>query len=281
VNTISSPIVAEADLHCHILPAWDDGPDVLEASLQMAARAADSGLRKILVTPHVGRALSAAQEPSPQEIPAAVARLQAQINNAGIDIELVPGAEVLLTPELMVKRLSDEPWLSVAGRQRYILVEFPLNEWPHWGDDILFQISVQGITPILAHPERLHEVQKDPTMIRGLVERGVALQLTARSVVGAERTSKTCSRQLLEAGLVSIIASDAHSPRHILPTSDQVVQSLCDMIGDDAARQILVDNPNRVLNGEAVMPATPAPSSRGAASGSSMTKRFFSFLKRA
>src|SRR5215216_4307423 len=91
----SPALVPEADLHCHILPDWDDGPSTLDESLGMARRAAAVGIKKILVTPHVGRVLRGPEKPS-REIPTATAWLNQEIQAAGIPIELLPGAELSL-----------------------------------------------------------------------------------------------------------------------------------------------------------------------------------------
>jgi protein-tyrosine phosphatase len=40
------------DLHCHILPNVDDGPESLDESLRMAALAARDGVRAVVATPH-------------------------------------------------------------------------------------------------------------------------------------------------------------------------------------------------------------------------------------
>lgn len=44
-------VAAEADLHCHRLPTWNDGLGSRDEAFKMAARAAQSGLKTILVTP--------------------------------------------------------------------------------------------------------------------------------------------------------------------------------------------------------------------------------------
>jgi len=41
------------DLHCHILPGIDDGPEMIEDSVAIARAAAASGTRTIIATPHV------------------------------------------------------------------------------------------------------------------------------------------------------------------------------------------------------------------------------------
>jgi protein-tyrosine phosphatase len=40
------------DLHCHILPGVDDGPDSMEVSLAMAETAVADGITHVVATPH-------------------------------------------------------------------------------------------------------------------------------------------------------------------------------------------------------------------------------------
>lgn len=244
--------VPEVDLHCHILPQWDDGPRCVEESLLLARKAADTGIKRILVTPHVGRAFGTRPERPAQCIKAAIELLQEQIDEYGIEIELVPGAELTLSPVDFVERVFAEPWLTFGDKRRYVLVESPSHFWPEWADQVLFELSLQDITPIIAHPERLADAQKDIDFLRELVSRGVLLQITARSIVSSQRQIKACCRQLLEAGLVAVVASDAHVARHIWPY--EVEKEITAIIGEEAAQQIMVENPRAILDGETLPP---------------------------
>src|SRR5258708_25792455 len=40
------------DVHCHILPGLDDGPDAIEQSLAMAESAISDGITHVVATPH-------------------------------------------------------------------------------------------------------------------------------------------------------------------------------------------------------------------------------------
>ena len=268
-------IVAEADLHCHILPAWDDGPRALDESLRMAARAAAAGLKKILVTPHVGRKFGSTPERAACGISAATAELEHEIKAQDIDIELVPGAELTLGSRDLVERVAVEPWLTIGGQGLYVLIESPYRVWPEYADQIVYQLALRGVTTIIVHPERYVNVQQKPTMLERSVERGALLQVTARSLVGKEeRAARQCSYRLMEAGLVSLIASDAHTSRGILP--NDVVQEVKSAVGEAAARTIMADIPRLVLAGE---PAPPPPVPRPETSR--MTRgRFWPFANR-
>jgi protein-tyrosine phosphatase len=265
-----SAIIPSADLHCHLLPNWDDGPASLELSLEMAQRAANSGLEAILVTPHVGRSFRSHPEPETRTIPDAVADLQREIDKVGVKLKLVSGAEIMLTPEGLPERLVREPWLCFGSEtgKRYALVESPLHIWPDWADSVLFQMAKNGITPIIAHPERLSDVSKDVNVLERALNCGALLQITARSVVGRERPAHNCARKLMGAGLVSIIASDAHRAEHMWPR--EIVDDFVSLMGEEAAHQILVDNPRRILAGQEAKSATP---SRPVSTQGSMFKR--------
>ncbi|HVF10755.1 MAG TPA: CpsB/CapC family capsule biosynthesis tyrosine phosphatase [Abditibacteriaceae bacterium] len=253
--TVAGIAVAEADLHCHILPAWDDGPRTLEDSLSMAARASEAGIKTILVTPHVGKAFGGKPERAARDIPAATAVLQGELQERGIALQLIPGAEITLGSPDLPERIANEPWLTVGGQGHYVLVEALTNHWPDYADQLLFQISLRKVTPIIAHPERYDNVQRDPSILEQAVKSGVLLQITARSLLGEERPSKRCCLELLEAGMVAIIASDTHAARGVLPGA--VEAKLYSLVGEAAAQQILVENPRRVLAGESVPRLAP------------------------
>ena len=240
-------IVPRADLHCHLLPAWDDGPETLEEALAMARRAGEAGIERIAVTPHASQASFSLPYERAREIPSAVIELQRAARAAGLGVEFVSGAELLLSPEL-VARVPVEPWLTIGGQGSYLLVEPPSDRWPSYADQVLFQLSLRQITAIICHPERLRDVQRDPGVLRGVVSRGALVQITAGSLAeAADKRTRHCARQLLEAGLASLVASDAHSTRDVLPGEvESVVRSV---VGESQARRVLLDNPRLVLSG--------------------------------
>lgn len=266
-------IRVEADLHCHLLPDWDDGPASSELSLQMAQKAVAAGLRRILVTPHVGRAVRATPERPARDIPAAAAQLEQAFRAAGLDLSLVPGAELTFADVQLPRRIAAEPWLTVGGHGRYILIESTFGRWPHYANQMLYELSLAGITAIIAHPERLSDAQKDISILRPAVERGALLQITAQSLLGGdERRSRQCSHALLQAGLVALVASDAHSLKSVLPT--EVAGLVQKVVGHEAAQRILRDNPQHILDGETVAVSSVSTSE-------TVRGRFWPFKKRA
>ena len=72
-----------------------------------------------------------------------------------------------------------------------------------------------GYDVIIAHPERYIAIQEDIGIAEELVRMGCRLQLSADFLEGGRfGREKKPAIALLEAGLVSFIASDAHWPAH-------------------------------------------------------------------
>lgn len=262
MNDRSSPAVGDTDskavysvgvdLHCHLLPAWDDGARDLNESLEMARHAAADGVRTIVTTPHVGRAFGSRVERPAAEIAAAIPILQEQIDAAGIAIEVVAGAEVTLESLLESFEAAKPvhwPALTVGGQNRYILLESAYGQWPLYADRVLYQVALSGLTPIIAHPERLPEVQQNVHVLDEALHSGAVLQLTARALLGRDGPRvQACCRRLLQIAPSVILASDAHSSQSVWPGA--AAETLVSWVGESAARHILSKNPQQILAGE-------------------------------
>jgi protein-tyrosine phosphatase len=79
------------DLHCHVLPGVDDGPATAEASIALVRGAQEDGITTIAATPHVDWSHPGLDS---RHIRAAVRALHARLDAAGVDVRIVPGAEV-------------------------------------------------------------------------------------------------------------------------------------------------------------------------------------------
>jgi len=194
------------DLHSHILPGIDDGARSLEDSLDIARAAVAGGITVIAGTPHVRDDWPT--EPAVME--QKVAELRAELERAGIPLDVRPGGEIALDwltrlPLYALRRFG------LGGNPRYLLVETPYYGWPRNLAERLFALRTSGITPVLAHPERNSEVQAHPEWLVPIVQSGVLVQVTAASVDGRiGRHVQGCGLRLIEEGLAHMLASDAH-----------------------------------------------------------------------
>lgn len=192
------------DLHAHVLPGIDDGPEDVAAAVALVRAAAAAGTKRIVATSHVSRRFPN----SAAEIAGRVEQMRAVLATEAIDVELLPGAEVSLgraqeidEGELERLRLGSGP---------YLLVESPLN--PAIGDfEWMIGSLAQSHRIALAHPERCPAFQRDPDRLVRLVARGAVCSITAGAVRGDfGREVKRFTLWLFEQGLVHNVASDAH-----------------------------------------------------------------------
>ncbi|HET7572372.1 MAG TPA: CpsB/CapC family capsule biosynthesis tyrosine phosphatase [Gaiellaceae bacterium] len=195
------------DLHTHVLPGLDDGPETIEQSLELLRAAQADGIRRVAATPHVRDDYPTTAE----QMELLVAEVSAAAAREGIPVVVLPGAEIDLAA---LAGLDDETLrrFGLGGNPRLLLLEFPYRGWPLGLREQVFQLAARGFTVVLAHPERNREVQRDPAKLVPLVEGGVLVQLTAASLDGRlGKRSRTAAQDLLSAGLAHLLASDAHA----------------------------------------------------------------------
>ncbi|MFP4277721.1 MAG: tyrosine-protein phosphatase [Wenzhouxiangella sp.] len=220
------------DIHCHILPGIDDGSKVVEQSLAMARIAVDDGIETIFATPHH---LNGVYRNAAAEIRAAVKALQEQLDEAGIALKLLPGAENHLVPELP-RALRDETALTLGGFGRAALVELPVHDIPMGAEELLDNIRGQGIVPIIAHPERNTALRRNPDRLAEWVGAGCLSQVTAQSCTGQFGEGvQAASREMIARGLVHFVASDAHRDRRRIPQISAGRAQIAEWVGEDVA----------------------------------------------
>lgn len=240
--------VLGADTHCHLLPGIDDGARDLTETVEVACALSNYGITHVLVTPHIHAEL---YPNTREQILPLCASVQAELHQRGIELTLVPGAEVRLDPE----SCRPDTWLTVGDRHTHMLVELPPG-LPLVAnlEAQLFALQAAGITPIIAHPERQGVLQKDPDLLaRWVIERGMLAQGTLSTLAGAaaERTVKTLENFLLR-GLIHLMGTDAHHIDRRLKNLDHASARLRDLVGPENARLIQFENPQALISGELV-----------------------------
>lgn len=250
------------DLHAHVLPGLDDGPDTLEGSLALARAAVAAGTRTLVATPHIERTLAI----DPHTVAPAVERLQAELDAHDIPLRLAAGGEVALhrvgtldEPALTAAHLGDGPWL---------LVELSLHR--DLGDvgPMLFDLRLRGHEVLLAHPERCPTFQRDPARVRRLVDQGVLCSVTAGALRGQfGRKVQRLGFDLLREGLVHNVASDAHDDERRPPGLTESVRGAVRKVPDAAGLVgwMTDEVPEAILAG-APIPPRPVASAAPAAS---------------
>jgi protein-tyrosine phosphatase len=176
-----------------------------------------------------------------------VAELNRDFHQEGLSVTVLHGGEVDLE-QLPTLTGEDVRRFTLAQTGRYLLVEIPLVGWPLYLDRRVLELRSGNITPLLAHPERNREVQRNPGVIAAAVSAGALIQVTASSLDGrlGRRVKRACDR-LLELGIVHVLASDAHAPAIRAAGLSKAISALRD---DGLARYLTQDVPAAIIAGE-------------------------------
>jgi protein-tyrosine phosphatase len=240
------------DLHAHILPGIDDGPQSLEDSLEMARLAVADGITTMVATPHLFRRKSVELEAlnSPDAIRQAVNQFNQKLSEEDIDLTVLPGCEIPLFIDI-IRFIDEGRILTLNDGQRYICLEMPETVIPPATEDLIFQLSSRGLTPIITHPERNPVFYDMPDKFRRLISLGCLAQITARSLTrgfgwGVSRFAK----RLVREGLVQVMATDAHSVAHRPPVMGAALKKLSKIVGKNQAWDMVATIPERIIQGE-------------------------------
>ena len=243
------------DLHCHILPAVDDGPGSLEESLSMAEIAVKDGIHTIVATPHT---LNGIYTNTITEITSKVAALQEAFSENQINLQLYAGADVHLCPN-MPELIEKGEAGTINDAKKFILMEMPSQTVPKGVKDEIFALKLNGITAIITHTERNSIIQHDLGILYELVGMGALSQVTAMSLTGDfGEFVRQSAESLLKHRLVHIIASDAHSPNNRPPVLSEAVEHAAEILGNyDEAERMVTEIPAVILSGDT--PDIPEP----------------------
>jgi len=232
------------DIHSHILPDVDDGARTLEEALEMARVATADGIQQMCCTPHMFNGIS--DNPQPAEILERVGAFQEAIGSEGLRV--LPGNEVHVSHEIAEQAAKNR--VTKLNSKNYMLVEFPSMTVPIGADELFYRLQLNGVRPILVHPERNSQLQARPSMVAGFIERGVYIQVTAMSVTGEfGAAAKNCAESLLRHNCVHFLATDAHRAERRPPILSRGRDAAAAIIGAEKALKLVWDNPLAVVSG--------------------------------
>jgi protein-tyrosine phosphatase len=240
------------DVHCHILPGLDDGPENVEISLAMAEAAIADGITHVVATPHSSNEYFFDYP----RVRALRAELQEKIGDRLI---LATGCDFHLSPENLSALREDARRFCINQRD-YLLVEFNEYSIPPSMDQTLHEIQLLGLRPVITHPERNAILRLQTERLAKWVRLGCFIQVTAGSLTGVfgPGAQKDSLRWLAD-GLVHIVASDAHNtgrrPLKLQPAFELVRERF----GDEKARALFVENPMAAFEGRDLPHVPPLP----------------------
>ncbi len=238
VMDIMNPMLT--DIHCHILPGLDDGPQELSQSIQMVAGLKSLGFSKIVATPHIWESKWAN---TPEEIRKQVGKLQSEIDARGMGVTISPGAEHYLDSSFYHRTRTNG--VLPMGDSPNLLIELPPSMISEL-DKVFFHIQTGGYSIVLAHPERYSWISF--STFRKLNDMGIRFQISLCSLGGKFGTAiRKRAEQLIAKGLIDVLATDVHSPADIGLWLEPGLLRSEKLLGHEMRNRYLSERPTELL----------------------------------
>ena len=245
------------DLHNHLLPGVDDGAKKVEETLEFLRLSRRDGVKVVVATPHMKPGVYDNHRETILERVALVR--EAAKGDEAEGVTVLPGAEVYFTADLPA-RVRANALMTVGDGGRYLLLELPYQQIPMQVDDTIFQLRLLRITPLMAHPERVAYYLEDIERVAASVRLGALTQVTAASLTGKfGDKARDFARAMLRRGLIHVLASDGHDVRYRPPILSEGVRAAAAEVGETAARRMVEDTPQAILDGKDVEFEEPGP----------------------
>lgn len=236
------------DIHCHILPALDDGAADMEKTREMLQIAYEEGIREMIATPHY---FATRKSASIELITEVIGEVERRMGSWGVQMKLYPGNEIYYRSE--VPDLLEEGKIATLAGSRYVLVEFdPMTEYSYLRDGI-HKLDSYGYVPILAHAERYECLWKKKEKFQRVRDHGGLIQVNSASFQGGmfDEMAKR-AKYIMKNDLLDFVGTDAHSTGKRSPKMKETAAYLYKKLGSKKADKILVHNPKAVLNNEVI-----------------------------
>jgi len=232
------------DIHSHIIPRIDDGSKSMEMTLEMLKNAEKEGTKEIVATPHY---LLEYGEATIEEVKNYVKEINAVLESEKIDLKVYSGQEVYFTEKIIKDYIEGN--IGTINDSMYMLIEFPMNNFENNIFDVLYELQVRNIIPIIAHPERYKPFIKKPVLINDFINQGYLFQVNVGSIMGkfGEDVRKTANL-FLSNHIYNFIGSDAHN----IKSRNTGLKDALDLLNKDMNVEIFEESSIKVLENEKI-----------------------------
>jgi protein-tyrosine phosphatase len=233
------------DIHCHLIPEFDDGPKSYDESLEMLRQAADQGIRQVFATSHFNEWIPAQIE---TEYFFKLAELREKTAAKNIQVTIHSGAEIFYH-HYVENTVKTGKVTTLGNWGQYVLIEFPMFQMPEGAEDVLFRLTAEKYIPIIAHPERYAVIIDRPQRIENFIKFGGILQLNGGSVLGHfGKDIQKLALLLLENQWIHFIASDAHAPNGRTFILRKVYEQLKEKLPEEYLQNILFNHQKQIID---------------------------------
>lgn len=243
------------DIHSHIIFDVDDGPQTVEESRRLLIESYRQGVRTIIATSHRRRGMFETSEEKIAQNFGAVKKIAQEVAS---DLQIFYGAEIYYSSDVLQK--LERGTIPRLAETNYILIEFSMNTPYKEIHTALDRLLHRGVTPVVAHIERYHCLEKNNRRVNDMITMGCYMQINSSSVLkprlwgDKEKTFKKRARYFLEHDLVHFVASDMHNVNERPPCMAQAYRIIETRYGRAQAQRLFVGNQKILLTDELIAP---------------------------
>lgn len=253
------------DIHCHILPGLDDGPETIEMACEMAEMAIAEGVTHIIGTPHSNDT----HHFDPALVRNRRDELQARFDGR---LTLATGCDFHMSFDNL-QNIRTGATCYTLNQKNYLLVEFAQYSIPPSMDQALHELQLAGLRPIITHPERNPLLRAQQDRLFQWLRQGCYVQVTAGALLGKwGPAAQEAAERWLDGGAVHFCASDAHNVTSRPLKVKEAYDLLLKRSGEDVARALFVENPLAAFEGRD-LPYLPELSEEFAPQGEAQPKK--------
>ena len=236
------------DIHSHILPEVDDGCSTLEEAHVLIDSAIKNNVKNIMLTPHFNCENNPIKK---ADLIKRIGTLNDSVKKKKLDIRFYPGMEVRASHRIVEFTRDKDYITTLADKNKYMLLELPFSHQPYKLSEILFEIKLLKIIPILSHPERYDYLANKIDYLEKLHDEGLLMQVNNSSLVNG-RMAPVFRRavNMLKLGIIDFIGSDSHYMPGRFSNFALAYDKLIKILGKKEADRIAIENPNKVLANE-------------------------------
>ncbi len=199
------------DMHSHLLPALDDGLKTMEDTVSFISRLHDLGYGKLICTPHI---IADLHPNSPDTILPRLEEVRAALKEAGIPVQIDAAAEYMVDTDFENSIKNGSPLLTI--KDKYILIEMSYVAPSPNMEQVIFQLNMKGLKPIVAHPERYLYYHNEFEKYQRFLDLGCILQVNLLSLSGYYgRNVKQVAEKLIKQKMIQLAGTDMHHTNHL------------------------------------------------------------------
>lgn len=234
------------DIHSHILFDVDDGARNLEESIELLKKMFEIGFKNVIITPHYIK--DSEYSSKNKEKIEKINQIKDELTKQNIKINVYLGNEIFINNEIYdLIKIGD---IHTLNNTRYILVELPFHNQIVNLEDIIYELKIKGLIPIIAHPERYSYFQNNYKEVDRLREEGFLFQGNYASILGYYgKDSQKLLKYMLKKHYIDYLGTDIHrtTKTYVIDNFKKIEKQITKITKKDYYQEI-IDNCNNIIN---------------------------------